>query len=204
MVQPLDFYFFTGSTHTYLTVNRIEAKALEAGVSVRWRPYNLRVILRETGVTPFPPGTAKRRYMWRDIERRAERLGIPYTSEPQHPVDPDLRALRVALVAADEGWCPEYMRAYYRAWFINHRPPGLDDNMAAFLKGMGCDPDAVLAKALSDETTRMMEGSVEEARRLGLFGSPHFVVAGEVFWGDDRLEEALEWSLSRTEFTTAS
>ncbi|MBM6584109.1 2-hydroxychromene-2-carboxylate isomerase [Microvirga sp. BT689] len=202
MAQPLDFYFFTGSTYTYLTVNRIEARAAEAGVPVRWRPYNLRVILKETGVTPFPPETAKRRYMWRDIERRAERLGIPYTSEPPYPVEPDLRALRVALVAADEGWCPEYMRTYYRAWFIDHKPPGLDDNMAAFLKGMGRAPDAVIAQALSAETTRIMEESVEEAHRLRLFGSPHFVVAGEVFWGDDRLEEALEWALRRTEVTS--
>jgi 2-hydroxychromene-2-carboxylate isomerase len=98
------------------------------------------------------------------------------------------------MVAADEGWCPDYMKAYYRAWFIDHKPPGIGDNMAAFLKSMGRNPDAVLSQALSDEITQMMEDSVEEARRLGLFGSPHFVVAGEVFWGDDRLEEALEWA----------
>jgi len=199
MTQPLDFYFFPGSTYTYLTVSRIEAKADEANVPIRWRPYNLRAILRETSVNPFPPGTAKRRYMWRDMERRAERHGIPYTSEPQHPVDPDLTALRVALVAADEGWCPEYMTAYYHSWFIDHDPPGVGDNMAVFLKGMGRDPDVVLARALAEEATRMVEASVEEAHRLGLFGSPHFVVAGEVFWGDDRLEEALEWAAGRTE-----
>jgi 2-hydroxychromene-2-carboxylate isomerase len=85
MAQPLDFYFFTGSTYTYLTANRIATKAAEAGVPVGWRPYNLRVILRENSVTPFSPGTAKRRHMWRDIERRAERHGLLYTSEPQHP-----------------------------------------------------------------------------------------------------------------------
>jgi 2-hydroxychromene-2-carboxylate isomerase len=194
MAQALDFYFFPGSTHTYLTANRIGSKAAEAGVFVRWRPFNLRAILRETGVNPFPPGTSKRRYMWRDVERRAKRHGIPFASEPQHPVDPDLKALRVAIVAADEGWCPEFVVAYYRAWFLENQPPGVGDNMASFLETIGRDPDAVLHRAMSEETTRMMEATVDEARLLGLFGSPHFVVAEEVFWGDDRLEEALEWA----------
>jgi len=203
MAHSLDFYFFPGSTYTYLTVNRIETKAAEAGMSVRWCPYNLRVILKETGVTPFPPESAKRRYMWRDIERRTKRLGIPYTSEPEYPVDPDLKALRVAMVASDEGWCPEYMKAYYRAWFIDHKPPGLADNMEAFLMGVGRDPGVVLPRAMSDETTRMMEASVGDAHRLGLFGSPHFVVAGEVFWGDDRLEDALEWAVRQGDVAEA-
>lgn len=89
----IDFYFFPGSTYTYLTVNRIEKLAEDAGVSVRWRPYNLRALLKETGVVPFPPETAKRRYMWRDIERRATALGIPYLREPRYPVDPTLISL---------------------------------------------------------------------------------------------------------------
>ena len=63
MSQALDFFFFPGSTYTYLTVNRIDECASEAGVTVNWRPYNLRAILLETGVTPFPIRTAKRRYM---------------------------------------------------------------------------------------------------------------------------------------------
>jgi len=194
MACTLDFYFFTGSTHTYLSVSRIERLAEAAGVPIRWRPYNLRAILQETGVTPFPPGTAKRRYMWRDIERRARQLGIPYRSEPQHPVDPTLMALRVALVAADEGWCPEYTKAYYRAWFLDHKPSGLDDNMRSFLSTLGRDPDKILARARCDEITSHVENSAHEGRNLGLFGSPHFVVRDEVFWGDDRLEDALDWA----------
>jgi 2-hydroxychromene-2-carboxylate isomerase len=98
----LDFCFFTGSTYTYLTVNRIEHLAHEAGVLVHWRPFNLRVILNETGMTPFPSDTAKRRYMWRDIQRRATSLGIPYAQKPQYPVDPTLISLRVAMIAAKE------------------------------------------------------------------------------------------------------
>ncbi|MCX7325988.1 MAG: DsbA family protein [Hyphomicrobiales bacterium] len=193
-MADLDFYFFPGSTHTYLTVNRIDRLATEAGVSVRWRPYNLRAILLETKVVPFSPGTAKRRYMWRDIERRATSLGIPYTREPRYPVDPSLISLRVAMVAAREGWCAEFTKAYYRAWFLEDRPAGLDDNMPALLSGLGRDPEEVLATANEESFNAVLDASADEARRIGLFGSPHFVVQGEVFWGDDRLEDALAWA----------
>ncbi len=193
-MADLDFYFFPGSTYTYLTVNRIDQLARQAGVSVEWRPYNLRAILLETKVNPFPPGSAKRRYMWRDIERRALTLGIPYTREPRHPVDPTLISLRVAMVAAREGWCREFTKAYYDAWFGEDRPAGLDDNMPGLLASLGRDPDVVLAKANAESFAADLEASADEARRLGLFGSPHFVVRGEVFWGDDRLEDALNWA----------
>ncbi len=193
-MATMDFYFFTGSTHTYLTVNRIDRAAESVGVSVRWRPYNLRAILQETGVVPFPPGSAKRRYMWRDIERRAASLGVPYGREPRHPVDPTLISLRVAMVAAREGWCPEFTKAYYRAWFIEDRPAGLDNNMPGLLTSLGRDPEEVLAKANDEAFKETLDERADEARRIGLFGSPHFVVQGEVFWGDDRLEDALAWA----------
>jgi 2-hydroxychromene-2-carboxylate isomerase len=193
-MADLDFFFFTGSTYTYLAVNRIDRLAEQAGVSVRWRPYNLRAILKETGAVPFPADTAKRRYMWRDIERRAASFGIPYAREPRYPGDPTLISLRVAMVAEREGWCAEFAKAYYRAWFLDDRPAGLDDNMPGLLTSLGHDPNQVLAKANDESFASVLDASADEARRIGLFGSPHFVVRGEVFWGDDRLEDALKWA----------
>src|SRR4051794_33538137 len=103
-MPSVDFYFFPGSTYTYLTVNRIDAKAAGAGVEIRWHPYELRSIVREKGTSPFfPAGSSKRKYMWRDIERQARRYGIAFVPEPPHPIDPELLTLRVALVAAFEG-----------------------------------------------------------------------------------------------------
>ncbi len=87
-MAALDFYYFPASTYTYLTVNRIEERAAKAQVDVRWRPYNLRLFLRETGTTPFPRGSAKEQHMWRDLERRAERLDIPFTAPLPTPSIP--------------------------------------------------------------------------------------------------------------------
>jgi 2-hydroxychromene-2-carboxylate isomerase len=84
------------------------------------------------------------------------------------------------------------MKAHYRAWFLDGKPPGVGTNTEYVLVGLGREPRAVLARAEAPEVTQHIDSEVAEARRLRLFGSPHFV-EDEVFWGDDRLEEALTW-----------
>jgi 2-hydroxychromene-2-carboxylate isomerase len=113
MPKQLDFFFFYGSTYTYLTVMRIEGAAQLAGIEVRWRPFNVREIMIEQNNIPFRGKPVKMQYMWRDIERRAARYGIPFNRVPTYPVDSGNLANRVGVLAATEGWCPEYTRATY-------------------------------------------------------------------------------------------
>jgi 2-hydroxychromene-2-carboxylate isomerase len=195
MPKQIDFYYFTGSTYTYLAVNRVTEAAERAGVEVRWRPFNLRALLRENGHVPFPAGRAKTAYMWRDLQRRALMYGMAFPeTPPPYPCDPDLLNFRVALVAYEQGWAREHALASYQWWFLKSRPPGMDDNRIPFLLALGKDPESVIDRAHSREIDAMITESEDEARALGLFGSPHFVVEGEVFWGDDRLEDALAWA----------
>ena len=193
MDERLDLFFFYGSTYTYLTVMRVEETAAQAGVEVRWRPFNVREIMVEQDNIPFRDKPVKMRYMWRDIERRAARHGIPFEGIPTYPVDPDLLANRVGVVAAEEGWCPEYTRETYRAWFLEDKPPGEPEGLAAVLRSLGKDSDDVIPRAESQETRERFASETEVARSMGIFGSPTFVTGGEIFWGDDRLEDALEW-----------
>jgi 2-hydroxychromene-2-carboxylate isomerase len=93
MANEIDFFFY-GSTYTYLTVMRIDDIAARAGVRVRWRPFNVRQIMTEQNNIPFRGKPVKMRYMWRDIERRAERHGIRFVKEPpaiRSPGNPDSR-----------------------------------------------------------------------------------------------------------------
>src|ERR687884_1789775 len=99
----MDFFFFYGSTYTYLTAMRIEEVTARGGVEVRWRPFNVRQIMIEQNNIPFRGKPVKTRYMWRDLERRAARHGLPFVKEPPYPVDPDNLANRVGVLAADEG-----------------------------------------------------------------------------------------------------
>jgi 2-hydroxychromene-2-carboxylate isomerase len=193
MANDIDLFFFYGSTYTYLTVMRIERVAAEAGVEVRWRPFNVREIMLEQDNIPFRDKPVKMAYMWRDVERRASRYGIPFNRITTYPVDPESLANRVGVVAAIEGWCPEYTKATYRAWFLEDRPPGEPEHLNQILSSLGKDPETVVSRANSQEIHSRYAAETGVARSLGIFGSPTFVVGGEIFWGDDRLEDALEW-----------
>jgi 2-hydroxychromene-2-carboxylate isomerase len=194
--RPIDCWFTMGSTYTCLTVARLEDAGRVAGVTVRWRPF--KNVLALTGATqlPFLEGTAKMRYMWRDIERRAVRYGLPIRLPVPYPVPSSLRANRVALVGMREGWGPAYMRAAYRLWFGQGIGNGGEENLRASLAecGQGQDIDRILSLADGEEVGRELDAATEEARALGVFGSPTFAVGTELFWGDDHLEDAIQWA----------
>jgi len=89
------------------------------------------------------------------------------------------------------------VRAAYRHWFQAGLENGSDENIAASLREVGQDQKRVLAAAERDDTRAALIAETKSARELGIFGSPSFVVDGELFWGDDRLQDALDWA-SRT------
>jgi 2-hydroxychromene-2-carboxylate isomerase len=192
----LDFFYFFGSVYAYPAVLRIASVAEQAGVTVRWRPLNVRPLMRENNVM-LRDEVQKIRYMWRDIERRAAWHGLPYVKPPIWPTEPDLLASRVAMVAASEGWVEAYSVESFRAWFLEGLPLGSVDSLALILPRVGQDPVRVLALADRADALARLEAETEAARKLGAFGSPTFVADGELFWGDDRLEEAIAWAAGR-------
>ena len=198
MAAPLDFFFFLGSTYTYLAVSRADEMARRHGVSFRWRPFSVRTLMIEQDNRPFVGKPAKPSYMWRDIERRALRHGIPFTSIPKYPVDTDELANRVATLAALEGWCPQFARAAYAAWFIGQRDPGEIGVLEDVLRQLGQNPDRVVNAANSAAMRERYAAETAAARTLGIFGSPTFVCGEELFWGDDRLEDAIDWYKARS------
>ncbi len=192
----IDFWFTMGSTYTCLSVARYEALAAAAGVKVRLRPF--KGVPALTGITalPFLPGTNKIRYMWRDIERRAAAQGMKLRMPVAYPSPAPVRANRVALVGVREGWAAAYLGAAYRLWFGEGLGNGGEENLRAALAeaGQAGEVDRILALAESDEVIAALDAETDTARALGLFGSPSFVVDGEVFWGDDHLEDAIAWA----------
>ena len=196
MPKQLDFFFFLGSTYTYLAVNRADALAAREGISLRWRPFSVRSIMIEQNNRPFVGKPVKLAYMWRDLERRAQRHGIPFASIPSYPNDPDELANRVATLAAVEGWCPTFAKAAYRTWFMENKDPGKLEHLSVLLERLGKNPSEVIANANGQEVRDRYAQETEIARSLGIFGSPTFVSESELFWGDDRLEDAVDWCKS--------
>ena len=84
------------------------------------------------------------------------------------------------------------MRAAYRVWFLEGKDPGAVEHLEPVLERLGRDPAAVLARADAAEIRERYAAETATARRLGIFGSPTFVSGPELFWGDDRLEDAID------------
>jgi len=196
-MKKVNFWFSIGSTYTALTALRIEEAASVAGVDVRWHPFSVRRIMQEMGNQPFMGKPVKMRYMWRDVERRAATHGVDVNVPVSYPLGQFDRVNRVAIVASGEGWCPPFVRKFYSRWFQSSEEGGPEPVLAEVIRAVGESPERVLAVADSDATEARYLEATEAAKQRGIFGSPSFVTAdGELFWGDDRLEAALEWVLT--------
>lgn len=195
MAQPVDFWLSIGSTYSCLTVMRLADVAARAGVDVTWRPFDVRRIMLAQNNIPFRDKPVKAAYMWRDIERRAQRYGLALRLPAPYPLAELSFANQVALLGCAEGWGQDYIRETYRLWFVEGLEPGKDPALSRALHAIGQDADRVLATARSEELAARLVAESDHAMALGVFGSPSFVVGSEVFWGDDRLEDALDWAV---------
>jgi 2-hydroxychromene-2-carboxylate isomerase len=192
------FWFEFASTYSHLSALRIEPLAQDMGIRVVWRPFLLGPIFRTQGWndSPFNLYPVKGRYMWRDLERLSARDGLPFRRPSVFPRS-GLLAARVATAAAAEPWLPRFVRGVYRANFVEDREIADPGVIGGVLHGVGADPDAWLARAEDEATKSRLRAATDEAMNIGIFGAPSFVVAGELFWGNDRLEDALAHALEK-------
>jgi 2-hydroxychromene-2-carboxylate isomerase len=196
-MEPLQFWFEFASTYSYPAAMQVEARAAEAGIAVSWRPFLLGPIFQAQGWndSPFNIYPAKGRYMWRDLERLCARAGLAYRRPSRFP-RPSLIAARVACVGADAPWGPAFVRAVYQANFAEDREIGEEAVVTSILRALDVDAVAVVARAGTPETKARLRANTDEAVARGIFGAPSFVVGDELFWGGDRLDDALAWARS--------
>jgi 2-hydroxychromene-2-carboxylate isomerase len=196
--EPIDFWFTMGSTYSYLTVMRLPEIEEAAEIPFRWRPFHLLTILQEMKHVPFADKPAKLAYMWRDIERRAGMYGIPLRVPAPYPPKQSVVANRVAILGLEEGWGVAFIRVAYRRWLQLGQESGVEPNLSESLKEIGQDPDRVLALAGGAAVAERLDAETSRARELGIFGSPTFAIGRELFWGDDRLDDAIRWYHNQT------
>lgn len=191
----IDFWFEFGSTYSYPAAMRVEDLAVKYGVGINWRPFLLGVIFREQGLTdsPFNLHEAKGRYMWRDLERTCEALDIPFQRPSRFPRN-GILAARIARCFDSEPWLPDFVRAVYRANFVEDADIAEADVISRCLAGVVENAQDILEHAQSPQSKKKLREQTDEAMRTGIFGAPSVVVGDELFWGNDRLEDALEWA----------
>lgn len=200
MSVTVDFWFEFASTYSYLSIMRIEEEAQARAVKLRWRPFLLGPIFASQGLntSPFRIYPVKGRYMWRDMERRAARYGLAFRCplEDRQNLFPQngLWAARMALVGLKQHWGIAFCQSVYQAQFVAGRDIADKNLLISLAVEAGAATD-ILEQAGSPEIKQQLRTNTEEAQASGLFGAPSFTVAGELFWGDDRLEEALDWAV---------
>lgn len=193
MTAPIIAWLSIGSTYTYLTALRLADIRRAENLDLEIRPISIRQIMKSMDNIPFPPSKkAKVDYMWRDIERRAEWYGLPKPALPvPYPLKEFDRANTVGIVMNEVGRYLEYFERTYRLWFIDGLEAGSEENLGRCLSEMGLDYQDIVAKAADDSTVASYQINTREALEKGVFGAPSFTVGDEVFWGDDRLEDAI-------------
>ncbi|MFN2332928.1 MAG: 2-hydroxychromene-2-carboxylate isomerase [Wenzhouxiangellaceae bacterium] len=189
----LEFWFDFASTYSYPAALRVEERAAQRGLDLVWRPFLLGPIFAEQGWSdsPFNLYPAKGRYMWLDMQRLCRARSIPFTRPGSFPRN-GLLAARLACCFEAEAWLPDFVRAVYRANFADD----LDISEPAVIQYcLGCNDanfDAKLARAQSPENKARLREQTARAMQLGIFGAPSFTVGDELFWGNERLEQALD------------
>ena len=206
-MKKIQFWFSIGSTYTYLSVTRIAGVAKESGASFSWQPFSVRKIMREMDNVPFPPSKqVKVDYMWRDIERRAQGYGFSAKVPAPYPLGEFDLANRVAVLAMQEGWCEDYVRATYRRWFLDGQEAGGESNLPDTLSEIGQEFSRVLDLANSsnieaaylEQTQRAQALGISAARRSSLTASfsGEMIVWKTLFAGHKNLTESCRYHLS--------
>jgi 2-hydroxychromene-2-carboxylate isomerase len=198
MRPSLEFWFEFASTYSYLSAMRIDDVAREAKVEVIWKPFLLGPIFADQGwqTSPFNIYPDKGRNMWRDMERKTAGYGLTFVRPdpfPQH----SLLASRLTVAGLEEDWGEAFAKGVYEAEFAH----GLNISRESVLEGIlvktGADPEAAFEAAASAPVKAALKAQTQEAISRHIFGAPTFMVGDELFWGDDRMEQAFDWALSR-------
>ncbi|WP_299846910.1 2-hydroxychromene-2-carboxylate isomerase [uncultured Roseovarius sp.] len=193
--MQIEFWLEFASTYSYLSALRLPTQTAKAGVSVRWRPFLLGPIFAAQGwnTSPFNIYAAKGTYMWRDMERRADKLGLGFQRPEPFPQN-SLLAARVAQAAPEGQEMIAFCHNVYLAQFSEKLDISDPNVIAACAASAGLDAK-LLDQAQTKDNKLALRASTEEAIRQGIFGAPSFVVGDALFWGDDRLEDALDWAV---------
>ena len=195
MSKTITAWFSIGSTYTFLTALRIQNFTKQNNLKIEIKPISIRQIMKEMDNIPFPPSKkSKVDYMWRDIERRAEFYDLPKPRLPApYPLKEFDRANQVGVLLNSQGKYLEYFEETYRVWFLEGIEAGSEENLRKCLSKMSLNFDEIVTRANDAEVIAAYEANTSEAQQLGIFGAPSFTIGNEIFWGDDRLEDAINF-----------
>ena len=188
------FYYDFSSPYSYLAAERISGLFAEAGVEQpEWQPISFGHILKTTGRRPWS-FEQDRSIDFGEIQRRADERGLPQVVYPQGwPIDNySLNPTRAAIYAKETGRVVSFSLACFRQVFAAGRDMRDVDNVLVAAAACELHPNAVLKGIETESVKDRLREATDQALALGVGGIPTVTVGEELFWGDDRLEEAVQ------------
>jgi 2-hydroxychromene-2-carboxylate isomerase len=193
-MHTIEFWFDFASNYSYLSMLRIDALAADADADIKVvrKPFLLGPIFKAQGWdnSPFVLQAAKGQYVWRDMQRQCDKYGLAWRQPSAFPRN-SLLAARVAVLADGAPWLAAFCEQVMLANFAGDREISEPSVIAAILDGLGQDSAAVMAMANAAPIKQALRDRGEQARSRGIFGAPMFFVGADMFWGNDRLEDAI-------------
>lgn len=190
----IEFWFEFGSNYSYLSVMRIQDEARRLGVRILWKPFLLGPIFRALGFenSPFVEQKEKGAYMQQDMARLCRKYGLAPWRMPSVFPRLGVLPLRILLLGAEQPWAGAFSRNVMELNFVRDQDINAPEQMAPILTGLGLPSTDIIAQAHSDRIKTDLREQTATARARGVFGAPTFFVGSEMFWGNDRLDDALQ------------
>jgi len=193
----IEFWFDFASPYSYLAAMRIEEAAARARLAVDFKPMLLGPVFKSLGgpLLPLFVNPQKGEYTWKDLERQAAKFGLPWIRPSQFPRN-GMLAERIMAGHPGAPWTGAFCRAvFHRSWGLD-QDIGSEPVIADALREIGIDPGPAIARAGEDASKLALREQTEQAVALGIFGAPTMIARGEMFWGNDRLEDAIAYAAS--------
>ena len=193
-LKKIQVWFDFASTYTYLSVMRIEELAEEHSITIEWKPFVLGAIFNQMGwnTSPFNIYKIKGEYMWRDMERLCRKYNLAFQRPQEFPKNGMLPA-RIVCANSAEPWCPRFIKETFRQNFGRDQNIAGDELNLFILNSLGLKGTEIIKKAIEPENKTRLKIQTEQAMKLKIFGAPTFIIGEELFWGNDRLEDAIEY-----------
>ena len=190
-MKIIDFYYSIGSRYSYLASTQIKALEQEFDCQVVWHPVNSVRLIAQNGISPFAGKPVSGQYEWTyrelDAKRWAKLYAIPYL-EPRRRVSFDSELLaRACTIAKYLDKVEEYSRLLFKAMFADSLSQIDEEECVIRAEACGISASEFHSLLTAKETVRQLNATIDRALESGVFGVPSFIVAGELFWGNDRI-----------------
>ncbi len=197
MTPSIEYFYTTISPWAYLGHDQFLGTAAKYGATVIYKPVNLNVVFPETGGLPLAKrAPARQKYRFVEMKRWKERRSLPLNLQPAHfPTNPALADRTVIAIAEAGGDPADFLGRAFRAVWAYDRDVADEHVIEGLLSDTGQDARTILEAAKSDAIEAIYAAYTQDAVDRSVFGSPTYVLAGEPFWGQDRIDllaDALE------------